>query len=175
MVNTKSTLRDIAYIAIAAALLITLQVALAVVPNVELVSLFVILYSIFLGRRTLAAIYVFALVEGLIYGFHTWWITYLYVWTILFFIARAFKNERNPLAWAVISGLFGICFGFLTSFPYLFMLGPGGWTAYIISGIPFDLLHCAGNFLTALLLFKPLSLAFGKLPGVEPGAAIANP
>ena len=25
-----------------------------------------------------------------------------------------------------------------------------------VSGIPFDLMHCAGNFAMALLLFKPL-------------------
>ena len=35
--------------------------------------------------------------------------------------------------------------------------------SYWISGIPFDLMHCAGNFAIALVLFKPLRKLTEKL------------
>jgi hypothetical protein len=32
-----------------------------------------------------------------------------------------------------------------------------------VSGIPFDLLHCGGNFVMALVLFRPLRRLMEKL------------
>lgn len=150
------TIRDIAIVGICAAIMTGAQVALSFLPNVEPVSLLVILYARNLRGKTLYVIYTFVLLQGLIYGFHIWWISYLYVWTILYFVARALGDMDSPAAWAVVSGLFGLCFGALTAVPYLFILGPAGALAYFVSGVLFDLLHCGGNFLAALLLFKPL-------------------
>ena len=39
---------------------------------------------------------------------------------------------------------------------YLFTGGPAVALSWWISGIPFDLLHCGGNFVMVLVLFKPL-------------------
>ena len=35
--------------------------------------------------------------------------------------------------------------------------------SYWISGLPFDLIHCVGNFVLTLILFKPLYKAMEKL------------
>ena len=75
--------RDAAVVGVAAALMFGSQVALSFLPNVELVSLLVILFAQHLGRRALFAIYVFVLLEGLLYGFGSWWLVYLYIWTVL--------------------------------------------------------------------------------------------
>ncbi|MDQ9757401.1 hypothetical protein RFZ45_00270, partial [Acinetobacter baumannii] len=66
------------------------QIALAVLPNIEIVSLLVIVYTLVFERKTIPIIYAFALLEGLVYGFGIWWIMYLYVWTILYAIVRCF-------------------------------------------------------------------------------------
>jgi len=75
-------IKDIAIIAMLSAILITVQVTLGFLPNVELVSVLIILYTLVFGRKSLAIIYVFVTVEGFIYGFGLWWFNYLYVWTI---------------------------------------------------------------------------------------------
>ena len=70
---------------------------------------------------------------------------------------------ESPLGWALLSAGFGLAFGLLCAPVSLFM---GGWAyavSWWISGIPFDLMHCAGNFVMALLLFKPLRLLLEKL------------
>ena len=61
------------------------------------------------------------------------------------------------------SGFFGMMFGLLCSPVDLVMGGAGFAVSKWISGIPFDLLHCVGNFVMALLLFAPLRNLMKKL------------
>ena len=49
------------------AVLFVLQVALSYLPNIELVSLSVILYTLVLGKRFIPILMAFSLLEGLIY------------------------------------------------------------------------------------------------------------
>ena len=148
--------KDIALIGITSAVMIVLQVALRFLPNIEFVSLLVILYTLIIGWKTLYIIYVFVFVQGLIYGFHLWWISYLYVWTILFFIVMLLRKNRSSYFWTFISGIYGLAFGALCSIPYLFIGGFPMALANWVSGIPFDIVHCIGNFIVALIFFKPL-------------------
>jgi energy-coupling factor transport system substrate-specific component len=137
--------------------------ALAPLPNIEMVSLMIILLTLFYGWKVLYVICLFAALEYLIYGFSLWMICYLYIWTLLAAVARAFRAFRSPLLWAVVSGMFGLLFGAFCEIPFLFVIGLQGAVAAWISGIPFDLLHFAGNFALALALFKPLRSILERL------------
>ncbi len=148
--------RELAVMGLLAALLFAGQVALASLPNVEIVSLLVILYALALGRRVFPVIYTFVLLEGIFYGFGIWWISYLYVWPALALLAMAFRKVDSPVFFSILSGFFGLFFGALCAVPYFFAGGPAAAFAYWISGIPFDLVHCGGNFILCLALFRPL-------------------
>lgn len=156
-------LRELTALAVFAALMIALQVAMAQLPNIELVSLLIILCTRFLGKKSLLPIYVFVLVQGLLYGFHIWWICYLYVWPLLALIVLALRRWSHPILWAVVSGLFGLAFGSLCSIPTFIAGGWGAGIAYIIGGIPFDITHAIGNFALALLLYYPLERVLKKV------------
>jgi energy-coupling factor transport system substrate-specific component len=157
-------IKDIVIIGMLSSLLIAVQVILAFLPNIELVSLLIILFTLLYKRKALFIIFVFVLLEGFIYGFGLWWLNYIYIWFVLYFITRIFKKEQSPFFWAVISGIFGLTFGAICSILYLFM----GWfngnlitgfhsaIAYWITGIPFDIAHGISNFFIALFLFKPI-------------------
>ena len=151
-------IKDIVIIGMMSAILVAVQVTLGFLPNVELVSLLIILYTCIFRWKCLYIIYVFVMVEGMIYGIGLWWFNYLYVWTVLFLIAMIFRTKRDPLFWAIISGSFGLGFGTLCSIPYFIT----GWIAtgfaYWVSGIPFDITHGISNFAIALVLFYPLRL-----------------
>lgn len=159
----KLTVKELVLIALLSALLLVSQVGLAFLPNIEVISLLVILYTLFFKKKTLYIIYIFALLEGLIYGFGIWWIMYLYVWTILWGIALLFRTEKNPVIWAFISGFFGLFFGTLCSVPYFITGGVSMGLSWIASGLMMDIIHGVGNFFVALLLFKPLYAAFQKV------------
>lgn len=156
-------IKDIATIGMTSAIMITVQVALRFIPNIELVSLLIILYTLVYRWKALYIIYVFVVVEGLIYGIGLWWINYLYVWTVLFIIVMLFRSVKSTLIWAAVSGAYGLSFGALCSIPYFISGGSASGFAYWVQGIPFDLLHCAGNFVVALMLFHPLYLLLDKI------------
>ena len=149
-------LRDITILALCAALLFAQQVALAGIPNVELVSLLVMLFTLSFRWKVLFIIYVFVLAEGLVYPFGDWWFMYLYIWTVLAGLTWLFRGVRSPLLFAVLSGVFGLLFGTLCSPVYLAYYGPAGMIGKWISGIPLDLVHGVANFIIALALWEPL-------------------
>lgn len=155
--NNKSlTIQDIALIGIMTATLEAGKLALSFLPNIEIVSLFIILYTLFFGRKTIYAIYTFVIIEGCLYGFGIWWIMYLYVWPLLALLTWCFRKHAAPLPYAILSGVFGLFFGALCAIPYLFI---GGWSmafSWWIAGIPYDIIHCVANFILCLFLFKPL-------------------
>lgn len=160
----KNGIRRLAYAAIMGALMIVLQVAMAPLPNIELVSFLVLAFTLYDARLARAAIAIFAVAEGLIFGFHLWWACYLYVWYVLHFVTLALRRWASPLFCAVLCGAFGLFFGTLCSVPYFFTLGPAGGFAWILSGLLFDIAHCIGNFCLALVLYTPVMRVLSHLP-----------
>ena len=157
------TLREVALFGILAALTFGLKVAMSFLPNIEPVSLMVMLYAVVFGRKGLYPIYLYVLMEILFYGIQLWNINYLYVWAILFVGARLMKDSESPISWALLAGSFGLLFGALCAPVYIFSGGVGFAVSWWVSGIPFDLLHCAGNFVMALVLFLPLKKLLERL------------
>ena len=159
----KNTTQDIIIFALSAAIMFVQQIVLAGLPNIELVSLLVIVYARIFRYKSMYIIYIFVLLEGILYGFHLWWISYLYVWTILAFITIMLHSVKSVFIWAAISGIFGLLFGVLCAIPYLITGGLSMALAYWVSGIPFDIIHCVGNFVLCLLLWKPLIGLLSKI------------
>lgn len=154
--NIGKAARNITIMSLCTAVLLIFQVSLSGLPNIELVSLLLIVYTLVFKRRVLFIIYAFVLLEGLIFGFHLWWISYLYVWTILACLVWLFHEVRSSVVWATISGAFGLFFGALCAIPYFFIGGAAMAFANWVSGIPFDIVHCVSNFVLCLILWKPL-------------------
>ena len=146
-----------------AALTFALQVVMGPLPNIEPVSLLVILFAVTFGWKSLYVIYTFVTMEILYYGLSTWCIYYLYVWTVLALVAILLRRVKEPALWAVISGAYGLLFGALCAVADVFMGGVGFAVSKWVSGVWFDILHCVGNFVIALVLFKPLHNLLSRL------------
>lgn len=138
------------------------QVIMSQLPNIEIVSLLIILTTRKFGYKALMSVYVFVGLEILTYGISLWVINYIYVWAIFCIVICFFRKIDNAFIYAFISALFGLAFGTLCSIPNFFIGGFAFGISYIVSGLTFDLLHCAGNFVTTLILYKPLSNALNK-------------
>jgi len=156
-------LRQIVLFGMLGAMTFAAKVVMAGLPNIEPVSLFILVFTAVFGLKALYPIFLYVLMEILFYGINLWNINYLYVWAILALAAYAIRNVRESLIWAILSGIFGLLFGLLCAPVHLFTGGPGFALSWWISGIPFDLLHGAGNFVMALLLFVPLRQLLEKL------------
>ena len=148
--------REIVIFGILTAIVLVGQVAMAFLPNVEIVTLLFLVYALVLGKKVFYIIYVFALLEGIIYGFGMWWINYMYVWSVQAMVTLIFRKQTSVMFWSILSGFYGITFGALCSIPYFFAGGPSAAFAYWVSGIAYDLPHCIGNVVICLALYKPL-------------------
>ncbi|MFB0920018.1 MAG: hypothetical protein QMB62_03920 [Oscillospiraceae bacterium] len=157
------SLRELIELSLMSALIVGTQLAMAALPNINLVSVLIIITVIVYGAKAFYSVAVFVLLEGLIYGFGLWFINYLYVWAVLAAIALIFRKNQIALIWAVIAGLFGLSFGLLCAIPYLFIGGRAMALSYWVSGIPFDITHCISNFILTLLLINPLKKLLLKL------------
>ena len=149
---------DLVIFAMLAAVMFSLKVVLAGLPNIEPVSLLVIVYTAVYRVRALIPIYIYVVLEGLLFGFSVYWYGYLYVWTILwlavmlipraaFAVSGKWAAVIAPLI-ALLSGAFGLAFGLLMAPPQVYYFGfslDKIW-AWVLAGIPYDVAHACGNF-----------------------------
>lgn len=165
MDKKKLTLRQTALFGVLGALTFGAKVAMAALPNIEPVSLMVMLFMVVFGWKGLYPLYLYVLLEILIYGIQLWNVNYLYVWLFLALGAMAMRRLRNPIWWALLSGLFGLAFGLLCCPVYGISGGLSYALRWWLAGLPYDYVHAVGNFCIALVLFVPLRNLSEKLYG----------
>ena len=158
------TAYDVALMGMMVAVIEACKFVMASLPNIEVTSFWLILFTLFIGWKIIFVVPVFIILEGFIYGIHLWWIMYLYAWPLLVGITWLFRKKDSVWVFSLISGTFGLCFGLLCSIPYFFIgFASGGIRAgmimafnWWIAGIPFDLIHCVANFLLMFILYRPI-------------------
>lgn len=170
------SLSEVALFGILGGMTFAAKVVMAGLPNIEPVSLMVMLFAVTFGRKAVYPIYVYVLMEFVLYGINLWSINYLYIWVILAGAAWLLRGMTNPLGWAILSAIFGLLFGTLCA-PVYFITG--GWAygvTWWINCIPFDILHSVGNFVVALTLFVPLRYVLERLyRGMKKGGKMSPP
>lgn len=143
----KLSVQQITRVSMCSAILFISQIALSFIPNGELVSMLTIIFTLNFGWEMIFAVTVFSLLEGTLYGFGIWVVSYLYVWPLLVVVTMLLKKyvKEDFTVWAVVSGLFGMVFGTLFSVLYIPISKTLAFN-YWISGLPWDFWHCMFNF-----------------------------
>ncbi len=138
------------------------QVIMSSLPNIEIVTLLIILTTRKFGFKALYSVYVFVMCEILTYGISMWVINYLYVWAILCIVICFVRKFDNNILFGLIAAIYGLLFGALCSLPYFITGGLSMGISYIISGFWYDVLHCVGNLILTVLLYPPLIKVMNK-------------
>ena len=170
--SRRSIAQDVATAGMMIAIIEVLKLFMQGLPNIEMTSFLLILFTLHFGHLTLLTVPALILIEGLIYGFGLWWVMYLYAWPLLALVTHLCRKNDSAFFWAILSGAFGLLFGLLCSFPYFFIGAAGGGIAqglrqmlvWWVAGIPYDLLHGAGNFALMLALYRPVSSLLRRMP-----------
>ncbi len=150
------SVREMVLFAVLGAMTFAAKYVMSFLPNIEPVSLMVMLFAVTFGWKWVYPVYLYVVMEILFYGISLWNINYLYIWAVLAVAASFLRTMRHPFGWALLSGAFGLLFGALCGIVDIFIGGFGYAVTKWVSGIPFDIAHCAGNFVIALVLFVPL-------------------
>lgn len=144
------------------------KVIMEVLPNVHLLGMLTMTYTIVFRAKALIPIYVYVMLNGLYAGFSVWWIPYLYIWTILWAITmilpRRMPHWLAAIVYPAVCCLYGIAFGALYAPAQALMYGMSfkQMLAWIVAGLPFDIIHSIGNLVAGLLVL-PLSELLRKL------------
>lgn len=138
------------------------KIVMEALPNIHLLGTLTMTYTVVYRKKALIPLYVYVFLNGLYAGFSLWWVPYLYIWTILWGITMLLPKGMPRVAacvvYPLVCGIYGLLFGILyaPAEAVMFDLDFDGMIAWIIAGIPFDLLSALGNTVTGLLIV-PLS------------------
>lgn len=168
----KISVQDVAVVGMMVAVIEVCKVAISFLPNVELTTFWLIIFTLYFGRKVFLVVPVFILIEGCIYGFGLWWVMYLYAWPLLVIVILLFRKQTSHLFWCMLSALFGLFFGMMCAIPYVVIGAVDGGIinglysgfTWWIAGIPWDLVHCIGNFVIMFVLYKPMCRLMKRLP-----------
>ena len=149
-------LRELLGLSLMAALMFGAKVALSFLPNVHLGALFLIAATLRFGPKALYTAFIYVMLEGLVYGFGLWWISYLYIWPLLVLLALPLRKTKSYFVLSVLGALHGYLFGALCAIPVGVISGLAAGFSYWIAGIPFDLIHGTSNFILCIVLLRPL-------------------
>ena len=159
----KPTTKEIAIFGMFGALMYASKMIMEFLPNVHLIGVFTIALTVVYRKKALYPIYIFVLLIGLFNGFSTWWIPYLYLWTVLWGITMLLPRNMSPKIQPIVYMLVCAAHGFLYGTLYaptqaiVFGLNFEGMIAWIIAGWPFDFVHGVSNFICGLLIMPIVS------------------
>lgn len=146
------------------ALLFAFKKAFEVFPNIHLVGVFIVAITLVYRKKALYPLYIYIFLDGLFGGFSTWWVPYLYIWTILWGLTMVLPKNINtkyqPFIYMTICSLHGFLFGVLYSpmQALFFNLDFKATIAWIVAGLPFDVIHGVSNFFCGLLILPIANL-----------------
>jgi len=161
----KGAAYSVALVGIMAATLECGKLALASVPNVEVVTLLLAIYGYVFGWLGVLSAVVFVCIEPLVWGFGSWIVSYFIYWPLVAFVFMLLRATRvkNRFLFAAIAVVMTIFFGVLTSlvdvgifmgrfdrFFYRFGI-------YYLRGIPFYVTQIICNAVLFVTVFPFLS------------------
>lgn len=146
-------------IALYSALVFALKEALAILPNIEVVT-FLLSFAalIFPLTMSISIPLIFNLCEILLRGFTTWVILYFIAWPLLIILIWSFKKLIKKHWWlfVILNSLWGFSFGTLDALIHLALYGKSAFLMYWINGLAFDAIHGVSNAVVAGVLYKPI-------------------
>ena len=169
MSKTGRLLFQIALFASFGTLMFLSDIAMEALPNIHLIAMFIVTFTVVYRWKALFPLYVYVFLNGIFGGFGTWWVPYLYIWTVLWAIAMLLPKKMRPeiamIVYMAVCGLHGISFGLLYAPSQVLLFFGGNWKLFwpwVVSGLPFDVIHCIGNMIAGILVL-PLVKALTAL------------
>lgn len=154
----KLSTRELVLFGMLGALMYASKVIMEAAPNIHLLGVFTIAFTVVYRQKALYPIYTYVFLNGLFSGFSAWWIPYLYLWTVLWGITmllpKKMPEKIKPVVYMVVNACHGFLYGTLYAPAQAIMFGLSfdAMVAWIIAGFPFDFVHGVSNFFCGLLI-----------------------
>lgn len=153
---------EIVLFAMLGALMFCSKVIMEILPNIHLLGMFTMVYTLVFRWKGLIPLYVYIMLNGLYAGFAMWWWPYLYIWTLLWgmtmLLPRHMPTKMACIVYPAVCALHGSAFGILyaPAQALMYRMGFEATVAWTLAGLPWDLLHGVGDLFAGMLVL-PLS------------------
>ena len=160
----KLSVREMAIFSMLGAIMYLSKMLMEWAPNIHLLGMFTVAFTVVYRAKALYPIYLFVLLAGVLNGFGTWWIPYLYIWAVLWalimLIPRKIPTQVKNILYVLVCALHGFGFGVLYAPAQALLLGLSfeGMIAWIVAGLPFDVIHGTSNLICGFLIFPIISV-----------------
>ncbi|MCI6553864.1 MAG: hypothetical protein MR430_10090 [Lachnospiraceae bacterium] len=160
----KLTVRELAVFSMLGAVMYASKIIMELLPNVHLLGVFTIAFTVVYRKKALYPIYIYVFLNGLFSGFATWWLPYLYLWTVLWgavmLLPRRMPKKIEPVVYMLLCSAHGFLFGVLYAPVQAIVYGLSfqGMLAWIVAGFPFDFIHGVSNFFCGILILPIVSV-----------------
>jgi energy-coupling factor transport system substrate-specific component len=140
------------------------KMLMEILPNIHLLGTMVVATTIVYRKKALYPIYIYVFLNGLYAGFAMWWLPYTYIWTILWgmvmLLPKNMPKKVAPVVYIAVCALHGFLFGTFYSVAQALMFGLGikGMIAWIVAGLPWDIIHGIGNIFAGFLIMPIVSV-----------------
>ncbi len=162
------TLREICIFPMLATMMFCSKILMEFLPNIHLLGMFTMIFAVAFGVKGLIPLYLYIFINGLYSGFALWWYPYLYIWTVLWamtmLIPKSLPTKAKCIIYPIVCCLHGLLFGTLYAPGQALLFGFNfkQTVTWIITGLPWDLVHGVSNLFTGMLVY-PLSTVIIKL------------
>ena len=160
----KLTIRELTIFSMLGAIMYASKIIMEIAPNIHLLGVFTIAFTLVYRKKALYPIYTYILLNGIFSGFATWWIPYLYLWTVLWGVTMLLPKKMpapvQPFVYMAVCAAHGFLYGTLyaPAQALLYGLNFDKMIAWIISGLPWDFAHGVSNFFCGILIVPIISV-----------------
>ena len=162
------TVQELVLFAMLGMVMFVSKIVMEFLPNIHLLGMLTMVYTLTFRAKALIPIYIYVFVNGLYAGFATWWVPYLYVWTVLWAVTmmlpRRMPKGLCHVVYPLVCGLHGLAYGVLYAPAQALFFGLS-WdmtVAWVVAGLPFDAIHAVSNTVVGLLIL-PLTELMKRL------------
>ena len=160
----KLTVRETVVFGMLGAVMYASKVIMEIAPNVHLLGVFTMAFTLVYRKKALYPIYTFVLIQGVLSGFAAWWIPYLYLWTVLWgatmLLPKHMPQKVAPIVYMIVNACHGFLYGTLYAPAQAIMFGLSfkRTLAWIAAGLPWDFVHGVSNFFCGILIMSIVRL-----------------
>ncbi len=159
----KLNTREMAVFAMLGAVMYASKIILEFAPNIHLLGVFTIAFTVVYGVKALYPIYLYVLLNGIFCGFASWWIPHLYLWAVLWggvmLLPRKMPQKIRPFVYMAVCASHGFLYGTLYAPAQAILFGMSfqSTIAWIVAGLPWDCIHGISNFFCGILIVPIIS------------------
>lgn len=152
------TIKEIAVFGMLGGVMYVSKMIMELLPNIHLLGVFIVAFTVVYRQKALYIIYTYVFLNGIFSGFASWWIPYLYVWTVLWaavmLLPKNMPKKVQPVVYMAVCAAHGFLFGTLyaPAQAILFGLSFQGMVAWIVAGLLWDFMHGISNFFCGILI-----------------------